>query len=175
MEDTELQKLIAGCLKQNRGDQKMLYKTFYSFSMSICLRYAANRYEAAENMNQGFKKVFASLHQHPSHTPFSEWVARIMVYTAIDNYRIIIKKGMFHHAYMAPDIAFVDLPDREVFYENLLFIIQQLPIIYRTVFNLFAIDGYSHEEISKMMDISIGTTKSYLYKAREQLNIMYRV
>jgi DNA-directed RNA polymerase specialized sigma24 family protein len=69
MGEAELQQLIAGCLQQNRKDQKMLYKAFYGLAMSICLRYAGNRYEASEIMNQGFLKVFTNLHKYDMESP----------------------------------------------------------------------------------------------------------
>jgi len=172
MGEAELQKLIAGCLQQNRKDQKMLYKAFYGFAMSICLRYAGNRYEAAEIMNQGFLKVFTNLHKYDTDRPFIAWVGRIMMNTSVDYYRSNLKLSLNDDLDAAEDIGHNELPDQKLNYDDLLGMIQQLPNAYRTVFNLFAIEGFSHEEIATQLNISTGTSKSNLFKAREKLKIM---
>jgi RNA polymerase sigma-70 factor (ECF subfamily) len=172
MGEAELQKLIAGCLQQNRKDQKMLYKAFYGFAMSICLRYAGNRYEAAEIMNQGFLKVFTNLHKYDTDRPFIAWVGRIMMNTSVDYYRSNLKLSLNDDLDAAEDIGHNELPDQKLNYDDLLGMVQQLPNAYRTVFNLFAIEGFSHEEIATQLNISTGTSKSNLFKAREKLKIM---
>lgn len=172
MGEAELSTLIEGCLRQSRADQKMLYKTFYGFAMSICLRYANNRYEASEIMNQGFLKVFTNLHKYDETRPFKAWVGRIMMNTSIDYYRSNLKVAFMEDIDTVPDIGHEELPDRRLSYNDLLAMIQQLPNAYRTVFNLFAIEGYSHEEIAKKLNISAGTSKSNLFKAREKLKSM---
>lgn len=170
--EAELQQLITGCLQQNRQDQKRLYKSFYGFAMSICLRYAGNRYEAAEIMNQGFLKVFTHLHRYESSKPFAAWVGRIMMNTSVDYYRSNLKMALVDNLDAAHDIAHHELPDRNLNYNDLLAMVQQLPNAYRTVFNLYAIEGYSHEEIADLLGISTGTSKSNLFKAREKLKRM---
>src|ERR1700744_5975004 len=91
MGEEELHQLISGCLKQDRKCQKMLYKAFYGFSMGICLRYAGNREEAAEVMNQGFFKVLTRMESYDPAKPFKAWLGRIMVNTSIDYYRSNLK------------------------------------------------------------------------------------
>jgi len=172
MGEAELQQLIAGCLQQSRKDQKMLYKAFYGFAMSICLRYAGNRYEAAEIMNQGFLKVFTNLHKYDTGRPFIAWVGRIMMNTSVDYYRSNLKLSLNDDLDAAEDIGHDELPDQKLNYDDLLGMIQQLPNAYRTVFNLFAIEGFSHEEIATQLGISTGTSKSNLFKAREKLKTM---
>nr|WP_249665502.1 sigma-70 family RNA polymerase sigma factor [Mucilaginibacter sp. Bleaf8] len=172
MGEAELQQLIAGCLQQNRQDQKLLYKAFYGFAMSICLRYAGNRYEAAEIMNQGFMKVFTRLHKYESHKPFAAWVGRIMMNTSVDYYRSNLKMAFMDSLDLAQDVAHDDRTDKKLNYDDLLAMVQRLPSAYRTVFNLYAIEGYSHEEIAELLGISTGTSKSNLFKAREKLKRM---
>ena len=169
MGEAELLQLINGCLQHNRADQKMLYKALYGFAMGICLRYAKNRYEASEIMNQGFLKVFTHLNKYDSNRPFKAWVGRIMMNTSIDYYRSNLKVAFMDDIDSAVNIGHDDLPDRKLNYNDLLAMIQQLPNAYRTVFNLFAIEGYSHEEIAEKLNISTGTSKSNLFKAREKL------
>ncbi|GAA4315782.1 sigma-70 family RNA polymerase sigma factor [Mucilaginibacter gynuensis] len=172
MGEAELQNLIAGCIKQQRLDQKMLYKTFYGFAMGICLRYAGNRYEAAEIMNQGFFKVFSHLDKFDNGKPFKAWLGRIMMNTSIDYYRNNLKMMYNDDIDEAAEVANDDMPDRKLRYDDLLAMIQQLPHAYRTVFNLYAIEGYTHDEIGELLGITSGTSKSNLFKARDKLKKM---
>lgn len=174
MGEVELHQLIAGCLGQGRKEQKMLYKTFYGFAMGICVRYAGNRYEAAEIMNQGFFKVFKNLHRYNLDKPFKAWLGRIMMNTSIDYYRSNLKTAYTDDLDKAEEIADHNLPDKKLRYDDLLAMIQKLPQAYRTVFNLYAIDGYTHEEIGDLLGITAGTSKSNLFKARDKLKIMIK-
>ena len=172
MGEEELHQLINGCVKQDRKSQKMLYKAFYGFSMGICLRYASNRSEAAEVMNQGFLKVFNHIDRFDTQRPFKAWLGRIMMNVSIDYYRANLKMAYTEDLDKAENLTDGELVDRNLNYEDLLAMVQQLPQAYRTVFNLFAIDGYSHEEIGDMLNISAGTSKSNLHKARQKLKYM---
>ena len=172
MGEEELHQLVKGCLKDNRVSQKLLYKAFYSFAMGICLRYANNRYEASEIMNQGFYKVFKNLAKYDNSKPFKAWLGRIMVNTSIDYYRSNLKVAYTEELDKAEHINNTDLADKNLSYNELLDMISELPRAYRTIFNLFAIEGYTHEEIGEMLNISIGTSKSNLHKAREKLKVM---
>ena len=172
MGDEELHQLIGGCIKQERGSQKMLYKAFYGFSMGICLRYANNRDEAAEVMNQGFYKVFTRIETYDTTRPFKAWLGKIMMNVSIDYYRANLKMAYTEDLDKAEGMTDGELPDRKLNYDDLLAMIQKLPNAYRTVFNLFAVDGYSHEEIGEMLGISSGTSKSNLHKARQKLKQM---
>jgi len=172
MGEEELRQLIGGCIKQDRGSQKMLYKAFYGFSMGICLRYANNREEAAEVMNQGFYKVFTRINTYDTSRPFKAWLGKIMMNVSIDYYRANLKMAYTEDLDKAEHVSNGDMPDRKLNYDDLLGMIQKLPNAYRTVFNLFAIEGYSHDEIAGMLDISSGTSKSNLHKARQKLKQM---
>lgn len=172
MGEEELHQLIGGCIKQERNSQKMLYKAFYGFSMGICLRYANNREEAAEVMNQGFFKVFTRIETYDTSRPFKAWLGKIMMNVSIDYYRANLKMAYTEDLDKAEYISDGELADRKLNYEDLLAMVQKLPNAYRTVFNLFAIDGYSHEEIGEMLNISSGTSKSNLHKARQKLKQM---
>jgi RNA polymerase sigma factor (sigma-70 family) len=172
MGEEELHQLVRDCLKDDRLSQKLLYKAFYGFAMGICLRYAVNRYEASEIMNQGFFKVFKNLTKYDQTKPFKAWLGRIMVNTSIDYYRSNLKIAHTEELEKADHINDTELADKNLNYNELLDMISQLPRAYRTIFNLYAIEGYSHEEIGKLLNISIGTSKSNLHKAREKLKIM---
>lgn len=172
MGDEELHQLIRGCVKQDRKCQKMLYKAFYGFSMGICLRYTKDRDEAAEVMNQGFFKVFTHIESFDATRPFKAWLGRIMMNVSIDFYRANLKMAYTDDLENAAHLSDGELPDRNLNYNDLLAMVQQLPPAYRTVFNLFAIEGYSHEEIAEMLNINAGTSKSNLHKARLKLKKM---
>jgi RNA polymerase sigma factor (sigma-70 family) len=172
MGEEELHQLIGGCIKQERGSQKMLYKAFYGFSMGICLRYANNREEAAEVMNQGFYKVFTRIETYDTSRPFKAWLGKIMMNVSIDYYRANLKMAYTEDLDNAEHVTDGELADRKLNYDDLLAMIQKLPNAYRTVFNLFAVEGYSHEEIGEMLHISSGTSKSNLHKARQKLKQM---
>lgn len=172
MGEEELHQLIGGCIRKDRGSQKMLYKVFYGFSMGICLRYANNRDEASEVMNQGFFKVFTRIDTYDTTRPFKAWLGKIMTNVSIDYYRANLKMAYAEDLDKAENITDGELPDRKLNYEDLLAMVQRLPNAYRTVFNLYAIEGYTHEEIGEMLDISSGTSKSNLHKARQKLKQM---
>ncbi len=172
MGEEELHQLIGGCIRKDRGSQKMLYKAFYGFSMGICLRYANNREEAAEVMNQGFFKVFTRIETYDTTRPFKAWLGKIMTNVSIDYYRANLKMAYAEDLDKAENVTDGELPDRKLNYEDLLAMIQRLPNAYRTVFNLYAIEGYTHEEIGEMLNISSGTSKSNLHKARQKLKQM---
>ncbi|TSD63441.1 sigma-70 family RNA polymerase sigma factor [Inquilinus sp. KBS0705] len=172
MGEEEVHQLVARCLKDDRISQKLLYKAFYGFAMSICLRYAGNRYEASEIMNQGFYKVFKNLAKYDTVKPFKPWLGRIMVNTSIDYYRSNLKIAHTEELDNAMHVNDTELADKNLNYNELLDMIRALPRSYRTIFNLYAIEGYSHEEIGGMLNISIGTSKSNLHKAREKLKVM---
>jgi len=172
MGEEELQQLLAGCLKQDRKHQKELYKTFYGFSMGICLRYAGNHYQATEIMNQGFLRVFTNLDKYSADKPFKAWLGRIMINTSINYYRSNLKASQMEDLDKAEGIIHYDLPDSKLTYDDLIAMVHRLPPAYRTVFNLFAIEGYNHQEIGKLLNISEGSSKSNLFKAREKLKKM---
>ena len=149
---------------------------YYSYALSVCLRYTRQRDEALEVVNDGFLKVFGSVSRFDAEryevgSSFRGWLKKIMIRTAIDYFRAHEK----HH--LPQDLA--DLPHEPadashtpldtLAYDDLLRLVQRLPPAYRTVFNLFAIDGYTHEEIAQHLGITTGTSKSNLFKARAYL------
>ncbi len=172
MGEEELQQLIEGCKNQDRKCQKMLYKALYGFAMGICLRYAGNRYEASEIMNTGFFKVMTNLDKYDRAKPFKAWLGRIMMNTSIDYYRANLKVAYTEELDQADHVGESEVVSSKLGYDELLKLVQKLPEAYRTVFNLFAIDGYTHEEIGEMLGINPGTSKSNLHKARQKLQKM---
>jgi len=172
LEDSlRLNALINGCLKGNRDAQKLLYEQFYGYAMSICLRYAPGKEEAREILNDGFMKVFTRLNQRDQQGSFKSWLRKIMIHNAIDYYR----KNNKHYNHQELDNIQTNSNTVEndalgnIAYNDLIRMVQQLPPAYRTVFNLHVLDGYTHEEIATQLNITEGTSKSNLFKAREHL------
>ena len=167
--------LLNASVKGDRKSQEKLYRSFYSYAMAICLRYTKNKDEAMEVCNDGFLKVFLKGNQFDSKYPFKAWLKRIMVNTAIDFNRKNQKHANHDDIETAYNVASnYENAESKIAYDQLLELIQNLNPSYREVFNLFAIDGYSHEEISKMLDIPVGTSKSKLSRARETLRQMLK-
>jgi RNA polymerase sigma-70 factor (ECF subfamily) len=174
----QLHHILQGCQQERRDSQKALYDLFYAFAMGVCMRYAHNEEDATEVVQDGFLKVFRHLGDFTSPRDsaslvpaFRGWVKKIMIYTAIDRYRFQKKHGhaedLDNQYYRLPSDNHHPLD--KLAYEELVGMVQTLSPAYRAVFNLFVIDGFSHEEIAKTLKISVGTSKSNLAKARENL------
>ena len=172
MSKSEIGQLIDECLGQNRRAHKILYQEFYGFAMGICLRYANNRYDATEILNKGFLKVFTSLNRYHHGFPFKAWLGEIMVDTSIGYYPGNLDTASFDDLDTADYTTKEEWANTKSSYDDLLVKVQQLPPNYRMVFNLYVIDGYSHKQISKMLNINIRTSESNLLKARMKLKEM---
>lgn len=169
-----IQKYVEGCARNERDSQKALYKHFYSFAMGICLRYANDRLDAAGILNDAFFKAFSNISKYDVGKDFKPWLGRIIANTAIDYYRSNLKFADHLDVAEQDQIVQVGTVYDKIAYDDLLVLVQRLTPAYRTVFNLFAIDGYSHEEIAETLGISVGTSKSNLFKARQKLQEMLK-
>lgn len=160
--------IIKGCLAGNRRDQELLYRRHAPRLYAVCLQYSGNDEEARDILQEGFIKIFDNLIHYKNEGSFEGWMRRIVVNTALEKFR------NNHNLYRVDDIDNIPEPDINPQSEDyagleavdLLEIIRELPPKYRMVFNLFAIEGYSHKEISGMINISEGTSKSNLSRAR---------
>jgi len=137
--------------------------------MAICRRYSLNDFDAADVLNDGFLKVFTHIEKYDPEKPFKSWLGKIITNTAIDHYRSNLKFSDHEDLATHENIGHVASVYDRMAYKDLLVLVQELSPAYRTVFNLYAIDGYSHEEIADLLKISIGTSKSNLFKARQKL------
>ncbi|MCL6523978.1 MAG: sigma-70 family RNA polymerase sigma factor [Thermoflavifilum sp.] len=177
--EEQLAFLLEGCRNGMSTSQQQLYEHFCRYAMAICLRYAHQEDEARQVMNDGFVKIFTHIHQFKPDEQqnlligFKSWLKKIMVFTAIDYYRANRKHQhqeidytVMHTASSQPSA--VD----KLSHAELIQMVQSLSPAYRIVFNMFVIDGYSHEEIARRLGISVGTSKSNLSKAREKLRKM---
>ena len=153
----------------HRGSQKLLYEEFYAYGMSICLRYADTRDEAAVILNDGFMKIFTNIKQFDLSKPLKPWLRKVIVNTAINHYRQKQREIQAEDMEKAAHESEVESIISGISYQEIIGMFQKLPPAYRTVFNLHVIEGYKHEEIAEMLQISVGTSKSNLFKAKESL------
>jgi len=162
-------KMIAGCLNDERWAQKKLYEKFYGCMMGICLRYANGKADAKDILNEGFIKVFRYLHRYKVGTSLYGWIRRIMINTSIDYYRKEVRHRTedLEHAYDTQSKEADAISKYSA--KEILALVQKLPPSYRAVFNLYAIEGYSHREVAQQLGISESTSRSNLVKARAKL------
>jgi RNA polymerase sigma factor (sigma-70 family) len=178
-EKAAVERLIKECTSGDRKSQQFLYKNFSGKMLVVCYRYAGNKDEAQEMLHEGFIKVFKNLANFKNEGSLEGWIRRIMVNNAIDHIR---RK----HDYFMSDgekqieklsNTLVEEDNEEQFIkakaEILLHLIQKLSPAYRTVFNLYVIEEYSHKEIAEELGIHIGTSKSNLAKAKLKLQELY--
>lgn len=165
--------LIALCIKQDRKAEYELYKLTYSYLMGICMRYSKDKDSASESLNMGFLKILKNLTTYKPEIPFKSWIRRVMVNTLIDEYRKNKRERekvtYVEEYYDSSDFSEVNEALSRINYNQLLVQINLLPEATKKVFNLFAIDGYSHKEIGEMLMISEGTSKWHLNAARQKL------
>jgi len=166
----ELLVLIAACIKDDYLCQKKLYARFYNLVFSICLRYTKSREEAKSFVNLCFLRVFKKLNQYEEKGAFEGWLVKLSINVCLDQIRSRL-------SYQRQNTSLEELPhpaiDADVIdqlaLQDLLDIIQQLPDTHRSVFSLHVIDGYKHKEIAEMLNISLGTSRWYLSKAKDLL------
>ncbi|WP_341834053.1 sigma-70 family RNA polymerase sigma factor [Chitinophaga pollutisoli] len=166
----DISAIIAGCKKWDRSSQEALYRQFFGYAMAICLRYANNKDEAIEILNDGFLKIFHHIDSYDSSRPFKSWLSKVMANTSIDHLR---SRKKIHFTEDITQVYDLGMPDEHAIskltYEEILGLVQVLPPAYRTVFNLYVVEGFQHQEIAKMLGISEGTSKSNLFKAKRIL------
>jgi RNA polymerase sigma-70 factor, ECF subfamily len=172
----ELDLNIQGCVLNDRLSQKKIYTSFYNYALSICSLYTNNYDDSVEILNDGFLKIFKEIYRfQPAYTDvvnsFKGWLRKIMIYTAIDHFRKNNKHRFLKdldNEVISVSAGGEDALDR-ISYHEIVRSMQKLTPGYRIIFNLFVIENFSHEEISKQLGISIGTSKSNLARGKKQL------
>ena len=161
-----IDELLEGCKAGNRKMQEALYKQTASKMMAVCMRYAKDRMEAEDVLQVGYIKVFQKVKEYRGEGSFEGWIRRIMVNTAIESYRRIVRTlnvVPIEDAYEQPSTGF---DFSRLGMQDLMKVIQKLADGYRMVFNMYIIEGYSHKEIAETLGISEGASKSQLSRAR---------
>jgi len=168
-------------VKAHRESQKAFYQLYYGFAMAICVRYCKSKDDSMEVVNDGFMKIYRELPRfNPRYDNYEAslkgWMKSILVNTAIDNFRKNNKN------YLVKDLeeSHFDMEQGgdnaidKMSYKEIMDIVSQLSPVYKTIFNLFVIDGFKHEEIASHLNISVGTSKSNLFKAKANIQKMLR-
>ncbi len=159
-----LELLIEKCKKNDAKAQGELYMLFSSKLFSLCLKYSRNYAEAEDNLQDAFLIIFKKIAQFENRGAFEGWIKRITINSVLQKYRGKSVLNIVNEEKIE-DVA-IEIEDEDVSIDFLLKCIQELPDRYRLVFNLYVLDGYSHKEIAEMLDISSGTSKSNLARAR---------
>lgn len=162
-----LNQLIENCKINDTKAQGELYKLYASKLFSMCLKYSRNYAEAEDNLQDAFLTIFNKIKQYENKGSFEGWIKRIVINTALQRYRSEKVLNIVNED-ISEDIE-IEMDDEDISLKYLLQIIQELPDRYRLVFNLYVMDGYSHKDISEMLDITVGTSKSNLARARQIL------
>jgi RNA polymerase sigma-70 factor (ECF subfamily) len=160
----EYERLIKECSAQKRTAQEELYRQFKDVLYSICLKYCRNEDEAKDILHNAFIEIFFNIRKFSGKGSFEGWLKRITINKAIDSYKkslqiVPIKEDYFEEVTVPEE-------DLEISAEEILLLVQELPNQYRLVFNLYELDDYSHQQISKMLGISESTSKSNLHRAK---------
>lgn len=167
--DHNEESIIAACVRKEKWAQKIIYETYYSKMMGVCMRYARNEAEARDILHDGFIKVFRYIKKYKIGTSLHSWIRRIMVNTAIDHYRKMSRRRtepleQAYHVEGQEPSAIENATEKEI-----LAAVQNLTPTYRVVFNLYVIEGFSHREIADQLEITESTSRSNLVKARAKL------
>ncbi|QCX01805.1 sigma-70 family RNA polymerase sigma factor [Aggregatimonas sangjinii] len=159
-----LEELVHNCKQGNRGAQEQLYRRYASVLYGICLKYSRNKAEAEDSLHDSFMTIYNKIGQYGAKGSFEGWIKRITVNTVLQKYRKqehlkVVSENVADEIEVAVDQENIDL-------QTLLGYIQQLPNKYRLTFNMYVLDGYSHQEIAQQLGTSEGTSKSNLSRAR---------
>ena len=168
--DTDIfEDLVRRCAKRDNAARKQLYDMFSAQMFSICLRYTKNRSQAEDVFQDSFLKVFENIGTIKNVAALPGWIKMIFVHTAIDFLRMEMKFNL-HDTDVNEQKIYVDQDIiSEMSVDELNELIKELPIKSRTVFNLYVVEGYNHREISEIMGITEGTSKSQLFDAKQKL------
>jgi RNA polymerase sigma factor (sigma-70 family) len=172
--DERLAGLWEGCLKNDRKQQEMLYKILAPKMLAVCMRYSNDKDEAQDILQEGFIKMFKNMQNYRGEGSLEGWIRRIMVHSAISRYRkaktiVLVDDFAEQNIAISNSYNANGLEERE-----LLQMVDELPTTYRSVFNMYAIEGYSHQEIGSSLGITELLSRTTLYRARailkEKLN-----
>lgn len=169
----EEKEMILGCVKQNRKAQEVLYNKLRPRMMGLCMRYSDDKQQAEDYLHNGYIKLFANIYKYKFQGSFEGWARKLFNNSILDDLRL--KKRFSSTVDDVTDETFdkaVTMPEdaiSQISQSKLVELIQQLSPAYRTTFNLYVMDGYTHEDIAFKLGVTIGTSKSNLYKAKEKL------
>lgn len=167
--DNDLMRLLSDCLANKRRAQHKLFKRYYAQMFAVCMRYATNPDEAEDIVNEGFIKIFANLGKYEASGSFDAWLRKIMINSAIDyqrKYKTLVEKVEYDAIDEMNFAASENDALSKMRADDLIKMIQELPAMSRTVFNLYVFEGFSHQEIAQQLNIKEGTSFWHLNNAR---------
>lgn len=168
--DEKEKHLLADCLRHKPEAQRQLYERYKTPMYRLCLRYAGNASEAEDLLQEGFIRVFSDLPQFRGEGALGGWIRQVVLRTALQYLRRRATQATIVSEELIPDgLAQSWLPDEDWNARHIVQLLQQLPEGYRTVFNLYVIEGFSHKEIAESLGVSESTSKTQLFKAKAQL------
>ena len=171
----ELDKIIQGCIQKVEKSQELLYKRFFGYALTIAMIYNSPRDEAMDVVNDSFVKVFSEIRKFDNTQPFKGWLRKVVINTTIDRYRKNLKKHSFC------DIESIQLFDEnpgiisKLTAQDILILLNKLPDLHKMVFQLYEIEGYSHEKIGAMLNIPESSSRVYLTRTKKKLRELFPV
>ena len=171
-EREHLLEIIDGCIRGDLSAQHQLYKDFYPYAISICLRYESQEHEAISILNDAFMKVFGAIKSYNQNKPFNAWFRTIIVHTALDHIKKYKKFKNEIQMENTKELSVSESIISKLGHDEIMKAVESLSTMYRTVFNMHVIDGYRHDEISTLLGISVNTSKSNLSRAKSNLRIL---
>lgn len=168
--EREEQHFLDACARKERWAQRKLYEDHYGSLMGVCLRYANNQEDARDILHEGFIKIYSNISKYRAGTSLTAWLRRVMVNTAIDYHRRLVRRRTDDLEQTTANLD-SDYPDAvsQVGEKEILKAVRSLSPVYRTVFNLYVVEGFSHREIADSLGITESTSRSNLVKARLKL------
>ena len=166
-------RLIRGCINNDRRAQKAVYEAYFNTMYSDCRRYLKNDEDILEVLNNGFLNVFKKISQFKGEGSFEGWIKRIIIHKSLDY--IKLNKKYKEHIRLEDQVAEArdwSLDAMKMEEQEIETLIEELPDVLQTVFNLFVVEGYSHKEIAEKMNFTVGSSKSQLSKAKAMLRRM---
>ena len=167
--DINLNRMWEGCLQNDRKQQEALYRALAPKMLAVCMRYANDKDEAQDILQEGFIKMFNNVHKYRGDGNLEGWIRRIMVHTAISRYRKLKPMVLVEDMAEEGAISSASQNANNLEVSDLMKLIQQLPQAYRSVFNMYAVEGYSHQEIGNKLGITELLSRTTLYRARNIL------
>ncbi len=164
--------IVDGCISGDRSSQKMLYDRYASKMLGVCMRYAKDRSEAEDMLQEGFIKVFNNIGKFKNEGSFEGWVRKIMVFTAINIYKYRTRKFQESLDSENEEAVYQDNVIDQISAKEIVALIQQMPEGYKLVFNLYAVEGYTHKEIGELLGIAEGTSKSQYSRAKLFMQVL---
>ncbi|MEA5006784.1 MAG: RNA polymerase sigma factor [Rikenellaceae bacterium] len=174
-QEEDIGEIIQGCIHKNEKSREVLYRKFFGYAMSVALLYANDRGDATEIVNDSFIKIFKEIRKFDTSMSFKSWFRRIVINTAIDRFRKESRKRTMIQVDELPVHDTEPGVISKISAEEIFSLLNNLPLIHKTIFCLYEIEGYSHEEIAKELKIPESSCRVYLTRAKKRLQELYRL